>query len=133
MLLDIRGVLRFVAKDAQDMTLQHFNRTQNAGWIKSDLDDAVVEPLIDLVFGETGIKLQLADVHEILRRYPYYRTQIANEESGMIFCALSVFLIGCEWPMYKDNLTTIEMGQYIQLLQREAQHYGFVTEPLPPV
>lgn len=96
------------------------------------LDERMALKAAEFVSSQIGFDLNPEQVKGILDLYPHARVKFieyggANdtEVCGLVSDAVADFFLGCDWPVYGDNLSDLQMFMFRELLQRRAQKMGF--------
>lgn len=137
MKLDVQRVVKLYqsSKDGMD-TVDIFGMHLDGVkflWLNSNrqASDYHYEQARDYISEISGIYLNDQQIRDLIVFYPRvrinlacydgtYDTEVREELSSMI----SDFLLGCDWPMYGDN---VDVGVFIEALQSQAKRFGFTV------
>ena len=101
---------------------------------KRMLKDWSIEPTIkqielvrEATIEYTGLDLTLDEMTAVINLYSTLKIEVAGmkyyeEIDESLRFAISHFILGCPWPIYRDK---VDMNEYLELLHKQAEKIGF--------
>ena len=135
---DPRAVMKIASSEFdKDESGLHYLFTMQRNSCEGYLNNLEAEPsgdqlntAIELVKEQCELSIQSQQIIELLTLYPKVKIQISNDDYDGVCEMLSDFLLGCRWPIHKDNL---DINAFIDLLKKQAVLFGYSIDGEPVV